>query len=252
MKADAKECLLSTRLEALQDENRQLSRKLEVGQRKVKESMQLLTRARRGLVGRCALEVAWRTWRCAATANKDERMQEVLADKVRTRRLLGRIAGTWRRHTQNHRREALLVDERAAAETLRARLFDQIEREKEVLSAEVEHLKQKLVEEAQQRALLQENVQRVFMRGVCALNFEAMSLLKDGAAPGAAAGEAQPGAAEAVGGWGAKLAGSAAPASADSAAASTTASPAYDVFGMDPQTAETTRLSLLLLLILSL
>lgn len=51
------------------------------------------------------------------------------------------------------------------------------------MAAEIDRLRTALAEESRQRNLLQENLKRVFMRGVCALNFEAMSLLSDGAVP---------------------------------------------------------------------
>jgi len=241
MKADAKDCLQSTRIEGLQAENQQLSRALEIKQRKVKESLSLLHRARRGLVGRCALEVAWRTWRSVAAASKDERIHSLLSDKVRTTRLLGHTFSSWRRHTQLQQKEALVAHERAAAETVRARLFEKLESEREALVAEAERLKKQLVEEGRQRALLQENVQRVFMRGVCALNFEAMSLLKDG---GGSASEAPTGTQRAGVGavastdWD-KLGGGCRQ-SMSSAVTSTAASPSCDVFGVESGNSATT------------
>eukprot|EP00435_Cladocopium_sp_Y103_P042224 s804_g11.t1 len=82
-------------------------------------------------------------------------------------------------HVTGRKGEKLLAHERASAGAVRAKLFEQMETERNQLVAQVEDLKKHLGEEAKQRALLQDNLKRVFMRGVCALNFEAMSLLND-------------------------------------------------------------------------
>jgi len=64
-----------------------------------------------------------------------------------------------------------------------------MEQHRASMATTVEHLRTQLAEEQRQRAYLQENLKRVFMRGVCALNFEAMSLLSDSGITTAAAPE---------------------------------------------------------------
>lgn len=188
LKAEAAACQQQALIEALQAKEQQLSRRLELKQRQLKGSLALLQRTRGGLAGRCALELSLRTWAAAAAAGKDARLHELLTARLHRARLEGIIFGSWCRATQASRREALVAHERGVAEMVRSKCFEQMELDKERLVVEAERLRRQLFEESQQRALMQENLKRVFMRGVCALNFEAMSLLRDpaGTSPGSA------------------------------------------------------------------
>lgn len=175
-------------METLREEKVQVSNRLEQKQKQLKESLILLQRARNGVVGRCVQERALCAWRTAARAEKDSRVKSRLAVKLRVHQFMNMAFGTWRRQTQACKSSKLIAHERAAAEMARGKLVEQMDMENTRQAAEVQRLSRLLAEEAQQRALLQENLKRVFMRGVCALNFEAMTLLADGstAEPGSA------------------------------------------------------------------
>jgi len=104
-----------------------------------------------------------------------------LTGKIWQKNMTILLFGTWRRQTNRAWKERLVTHERAVGDAVRSKLLEQMELQRGCLTSEVEHLKRQLAEEKRQRELLQDNLKRVFMRGVCALNFEAMSLLSEGA-----------------------------------------------------------------------
>jgi len=179
LKAEAAACEQQVRIEALERELASQSKKIEVRGKKVKDALVLVQSNRRRLVARFSLEGAWRAWRHEAAMGKDERLQQTVAEKLSSKSLSGRLFGVWRHHVQSGWRARLIANERAAADTVRTKLFEQMESERSQMVSEADDLRKQLQEEAKQRALLQDNLKRVFMRGVCALNFEAMSLLSD-------------------------------------------------------------------------
>lgn len=179
LKAETAACEQQARIESLERELASQSRKIDARGKQVKDAFSLAQSARRRLVGRFSLVGAWMAWRHAAASGKDERLQQAVAEKLSSKRLLGHLFGVWRYHSQSGWRERLIAHERAAADTVRAKLFEQMESERSQLLTEAEDLRMQVQEESKQRALLQDNLKRVFMRGVCALNFEAMSLLSD-------------------------------------------------------------------------
>eukprot|EP00928_Gymnodinium_smaydae_P070038 TRINITY_DN53980_c0_g1_i1.p1 TRINITY_DN53980_c0_g1~~TRINITY_DN53980_c0_g1_i1.p1 ORF type:complete len:626 (+),score=111.09 TRINITY_DN53980_c0_g1_i1:68-1879(+) len=180
MKAEAAACQQHAVIEGLERERRRLLERVDSQQRQLKGSLLLVQRTRRGLTGRCALARTLAAWRSVATGEKADRWQQVLTERIDCKRLLGYAVGTWRRHVQAAWKERLVAHERAAADTVRAKIFEQMEMERSCMAKELERLKAQLADESRQRAQLQDNLKRVFMRGVCALNFEAMSLLSDG------------------------------------------------------------------------
>lgn len=180
MKADALAYQQQASFESLQSDNLQLSRRLEFKQRQLKDSLSLLQRARRGLVGRCAQERVICAWKAVAAAEKDSRLNQLLAAGLHCKRSAAQLFGAWRRLAHLAAMDKSVSHERATADMVRAKLFEQMELERTRTASEMDRLTKLLKEEQQQRALLQENLKRVFMRGVCALNFEAMTLLSDG------------------------------------------------------------------------
>ncbi|GAX85222.1 hypothetical protein CEUSTIGMA_g12642.t1 [Chlamydomonas eustigma] len=65
-------------------------------------------------------------------------------------------------------------------------MASQYEGQLETLREQLKSVHQQLSQEATARELLEENMKQAFMRGVCALNIEAMSIMKRGAPPGGA------------------------------------------------------------------
>jgi len=184
LQAEAAACQQQLVVESLQSDKQHLVRQVDMKQRQLKGSIMFLMRARGTLAGRYALELSLRAWSATTAASKDARLQTLLTTRICLIRLRSIAFNTWRRKAQEQHREAVVLHERAVAESVRCKLVEQMEVERKRMADEMEQLTRKLLEESQQRTLLQENLRRVFMRGVCALNFEAMSLLADPSASG--------------------------------------------------------------------
>lgn len=167
------------RIENLEMEVKTLNKKLETKQKQVKDALALTGHVRQNLLARLAFDSGFRMWQARAAESKHNQLQDLLAKKLHDVRMGANFLSAWRQISQTSSREKLLAHERASAGAIRAKLFEQMETERNQLVAQVEDLKKQLGEEAKQRAILQDNLKRVFMRGVCALNFEAMSLLND-------------------------------------------------------------------------
>jgi len=180
-KAEAAASQKQSIIETLQSEKQQLTRRLELKQRQCKQALDVLRHTRCRLGSRSSLQNSWTRWRAAAVEGKDVRLQDQLAGRLWQVHLTGLLFGSWRRLTHHVWRERLIAHERAAKDAVRSELFEQMELQCGRMSSEVETLKRQLAEEQRQRSLLQDNLKRVFMRGVCALNFEAMTLLAEGA-----------------------------------------------------------------------
>jgi len=164
----------------LQSEHRSLRAHADHCQRQARKAMHLLAEARHRIVGRCALDRTLVAWKASTAAGKDQRLHNLLAERLRVSRVVSTGFGAWRQVSQLAMKERIIVSERAGAELGRTRLISEMALERGRLATEVEQLTRQLKEEARKRELLQDNLKRVFMRGVCALNFEAMTLLSDG------------------------------------------------------------------------
>lgn len=167
------------KIENLEMEVKTLSKKLETKQKQVKDALALTGHVRQNMLARLAFDSGFRMWQARAAESKHNQLQDVLAKKLHDVHMSANFLSAWRQISQTSSREKLLAHERASAGAVRAKLFEQMETERNQLVAQVEDLNKQLGEEAKQRAVLQDNLKRVFMRGVCALNFEAMSLLND-------------------------------------------------------------------------
>eukprot|EP00929_Paragymnodinium_shiwhaense_P119273 TRINITY_DN9115_c0_g1_i1.p1 TRINITY_DN9115_c0_g1~~TRINITY_DN9115_c0_g1_i1.p1 ORF type:complete len:738 (-),score=141.09 TRINITY_DN9115_c0_g1_i1:268-2481(-) len=179
MKAEAHAIQQQGRIEALEADKADLTRQLYVQRHRVKGAFSLLSRSRHWLTANAARAHAFTAWRAYAGAVKDDRLSAVLDLRFKAWKLVGFAYGVWRRHAQAAWKERLIAHERQAAELVRAKLLEQLTADRDATAAEVAKLQQKLAAEAKQRQLLQDNLKRVFMKGVCALNVEAMTLFKD-------------------------------------------------------------------------
>lgn len=101
---------------------------------------------------------------------------------------MGVTCSLWRRKVQLSLAEKNEAHNRTAAELMRTKMIAEVGLERQRMAAELERLQQQLSKEERHRVQLQENLKRVFMRGVCALNFEAMTLLNPSTADGVATG----------------------------------------------------------------
>jgi len=179
LKAETLSHQQQVKIENLEAEVKLLMKALESKQKQFKSAVTFTGHVRQNLLGRLAFENGFHSWQARAAESKSNQLQDLLAKKLYAVHTSSNVFGAWRHVSQTSSREKLLAHERASAGAVRAKLFEQMELERTQLVAQVEDLKKSLGEEAQQRQMLQDNLKRVFMRGVCALNFEAMSLLND-------------------------------------------------------------------------
>lgn len=179
-KADALAAQLQAEIQRLTAENAALSRSVDGKRQQFKDTVVVLQRSRSCTRSRYALRASMHAWRTAVESAKALRLNHFLTNRLYSTRLLCLCASSWRRQVQLHSKERIVAHERAASDMARSKLFEDIEVERSEMSSENARLAHRLAEETKQRTALQENLRRVFMRGVCALNFEAMTLLNDG------------------------------------------------------------------------
>lgn len=172
------------RIHALEATGSDLSRRSETQQRQMKRLGVLSRRVLQEKTGRLALERGWEIWKEALRSRSEEQIRSRMASKLRERRLNTLALSQWRRRVQRDAEQRREEKARLSAELARAQLVTEANFERDKLAKQVEQLSQRLEQETRSKVHLQENLKRVFMRGVCALNFEAMSLLSNPEAGG--------------------------------------------------------------------
>jgi len=125
------------------------------------------------------VEKSFAIWKCALSAAREVKIKLRLATRLQVRRLSSLVLAAWQRLVAVEIETRREDTQRAAGELERARLVSDATLEHKRLAAEVESLQRRLELEIRSKNHLQENLKRVFMRGVCALNFEAMTLLSN-------------------------------------------------------------------------
>mmetsp|Transcript_61437 Transcript_61437/g.146483 ORF Transcript_61437/g.146483 Transcript_61437/m.146483 type:complete len:555 (+) Transcript_61437:73-1737(+) len=175
-------------VDGLLAEKQEFAMKLKRKNDQLKHVASLLQASRWTFHNRCTTERALSAWRNAAREQRLEDREAARREQLASTQVLRRVFVEWRRSTNGAARARIADLERKKAEILQATIFQQMEVERERAVSELTKLKEQLAKEERQRMLLQENLKRVFMRGVCALNFEAMNLLSDGSSGVAAAG----------------------------------------------------------------
>lgn len=127
---------------------------------------------------RCVVD-AWSTWRESAAALRRERSDLRRAARHHDARAFARRHlrrwRNWCRRTLSARMEA--AREEAVRSARAAVEADALERAAS-LEAELAGLRAKLALEREERAELERNMRQAFMRSACALNMEAMSILR--------------------------------------------------------------------------
>ena len=103
-----------------------------------------------------------------------------MADVILKRKTLAKVFGAWKTihvdtHQDNMRKESDATLNRELAE-----LSAKYNKEIELLSNRLNEALRELDAAERNKLDMQENLKKAFMRGVCALNFEAMSILKPG------------------------------------------------------------------------
>lgn len=122
---------------------------------------------------------ALRAWRAVVKRERDLKLIGDKAIKERQERDARNAFVTWRLQSVNMKHEKVL--EATVAEHKRSSTKATHERQAAENAAKIEilALKEKVAHEEERRALLEEKLKAAFMRGVCALNLEAMQVLRN-------------------------------------------------------------------------
>jgi len=103
-----------------------------------------------------------------------------MADVILKRKTLAKVFGSWKTiHVENHQ-ENMVKESDATLNRELAELSAKYNKEIELLSNRLNEALRELDAAERNKLDMQDNLKKAFMRGVCALNFEAMSILKPG------------------------------------------------------------------------
>lgn len=123
----------------------------------------------------------WRSW-AARRIQIRKNMQKALRWYFSTY-MLGRTFQAWRKYAQTEHRHTLHRKHQQNLEAMQAEVHAQYEETIAGLKQQLTNAQEALYREAQQREQLEEDMKQAFMRGVCALNIEAMQVMKRGMPP---------------------------------------------------------------------
>jgi hypothetical protein len=109
-----------------------------------------------------------------------QKMTKRMADVILKRKTLAKVFGSWKTiHVDNHQ-ENMIKESDATLNKELAELSAKYNKEIELLSNRLNEALRELDAAERNKLDMQDNLKKAFMRGVCALNFEAMSILKPG------------------------------------------------------------------------
>ncbi|XP_048360659.1 centrosomal protein POC5 isoform X2 [Sphaerodactylus townsendi] len=121
-------------------------------------------------------------WRLQHFMSKQESRQEVFADKLANRLyekgLLKKAWGIWRSSSHAKWKETVERACQSDAETVCVELSNGYEAKIQELNAALEEARSKLLEMQNKRQEYEDAMKKAFMRGVCALNLEAMTIFQ--------------------------------------------------------------------------
>jgi hypothetical protein len=106
-----------------------------------------------------------------------------IATKAGQRAISRRVFRSWKGHWSEYHQEKLKEKFDLTIQEERKALSIQYGKEIQLLQERLETANRELNQEAKAKVIIQENLKKAFMRGVCALNFEAMNILQPGQSP---------------------------------------------------------------------
>ncbi|KAM3847628.1 centrosomal protein POC5 [Vipera latastei] len=121
-------------------------------------------------------------WRLQHFLGKQKAREEVYANKLADRLyklgLLKKAWATWRSRFNTKRKENLEKAVQTSVESMRAALTNDYEAKLQAVNSELEEARSEIIELQNQRQDYEDGMKKAFMRGVCALNLEAMSMFQ--------------------------------------------------------------------------
>ncbi|XP_025030515.1 centrosomal protein POC5 isoform X2 [Python bivittatus] len=121
-------------------------------------------------------------WRLQHFVGKQKAREEVytnrLADRLYEIGLLKKAWAVWRSHIRKKWKETMERAVQSSAESLRAELSNDYETKFQALNVALEETRSELIEMQNKRQDYEDAMKKAFMRGVCALNLEAMTIFQ--------------------------------------------------------------------------
>eukprot|EP00397_Hematodinium_sp_SG-2012_P044362 GEMP01049534.1.p1 GENE.GEMP01049534.1~~GEMP01049534.1.p1 ORF type:complete len:382 (+),score=73.28 GEMP01049534.1:34-1179(+) len=167
------------RIESLAGTQTLLAREVEKKILQVKRLIHLGYRMRESRHCRHLLAQTWLRWRLFRRVHAEDKLKNSFVRRHRDQRLARVIWQCWSRCARTGVVERRINRLTTQKDIERSSVIECANLERERLEFCVKELTEQLAQETQAKKNIQENVKTVFMRGVCALNFEAMSLMDD-------------------------------------------------------------------------
>ncbi|XP_042310339.1 centrosomal protein POC5 isoform X2 [Sceloporus undulatus] len=121
-------------------------------------------------------------WRLQHFVGRQEARQEVytkrLADRLYEMGLLKKAWMTWRSHIHRKWRDTIERAYQSSAESVRVELSNDYETKLQELNAALEEARAEIIELQNKKHDYEDTLKKAFMRGVCALNLEAMTIFQ--------------------------------------------------------------------------
>uniref|UniRef100_A0A0G4FSY5 Centrosomal protein POC5 n=1 Tax=Chromera velia CCMP2878 TaxID=1169474 RepID=A0A0G4FSY5_9ALVE len=159
-------------------------------QQRLFDSNQLLLKQLRG-----ALNLCWRVreeergrqlrlrvfsgWQRWTLEMREKKKKTKMCTKISNLRKQSEVFSAWMRTVKTDVWDRTFISSKAESQSILETSIAAATAEKDRLERQLAEAREQIRREVAARAELQESLKRVFMRGVCALNFEAMSLLSD-------------------------------------------------------------------------
>ncbi|XP_070599291.1 centrosomal protein POC5 isoform X12 [Erythrolamprus reginae] len=119
----------------------------------------------------------WRLQHCLGKQKaKEELYANKLADRLHKLGLMKKSWAIWRCHCDTKWKETVEKAAQASVESLRTALSNDYEAQLQTVNSALEEARSEIIELQNQRQDYEDSMKKAFMRGVCALNLEAMSM----------------------------------------------------------------------------
>jgi len=164
-------------IESLTSRNDNLQNELTSANLRTANSLKIGAQTRYRLQQKADAKLSFEKWRRTTDWTRNMQMKTNMAFRLRKERLLHSVVSCWERKVKEAREQKHLERVQSANQLDRQKMISMTQLEKENLQNEINNLRTALAKEQEAKNNLQDNLKRVFMRGVSALNFEAMSLL---------------------------------------------------------------------------
>lgn len=168
---------LTSQLNTLQEKYADADSKNTKRSRQVNGLVTIVSKARISLLSHFRLQTTFKHWRLFVALQRNSSHKKRMTHRMHYHRLAGAIFTAWRGKSTATAVNRKLLANKAEAEKYTEEALKAQAGERDALLKENEFLRETLRIEKESKNEIHENLRRVFMRGVSALNFEAMTVL---------------------------------------------------------------------------